>query len=300
VKNKNVVFIILNYKQYMLTVEAIQNILFLKGDIGIVVVDNNSNDGSYEKLRKIFKKYKKVKIFQNYKNTGYANGNNFGVKKAYEIFNPDYIAIMNPDVRIYDKKIVHKLLDAFSKNNKIAIATGFMLDINKKLSFNNIAWKIPKGLDDIFLNVSFLRHIYNPVLYRAIQLSEDGLFHVEVVPGSFFVIRREVFEKIGKFDEKTFLSCEERILGWKLKKEGFISTLVPGCFFFHNHSEEKQSLLKKYNAYSFLIKSKLHYNLKYNSELKIIILPLFILSALIGYIERTFVFLIKYVLEKRI
>lgn len=51
-------------------------------------------------------------------------------------------------------------LDAFSKNNKIAIATGFMLDINKKLSFNNIAWKVPKGIDDIFLNISILRHIY--------------------------------------------------------------------------------------------------------------------------------------------
>jgi len=297
---KEIVFIILNYRQYELTIGAVRNVLLLEGDIHIVVVDNNSNDGSYEKLCKIFKKYKKVKIFQNYKNTGYANGNNFGVKKAYEIFNPDYIAIMNPDVRIHDKKIVLKLLDAFSKNNKIAIATGIMLDINNKLSFANIAWKVPKGTDDIFLNISILRHIYNPVAYKTLQLSEDGLFHVEVVPGSFFIIKRDIFEKIRYFDEKTFLTCEERILGWKLKKANFISVLVPSCFFFHNHTEKKQSLLKKYNAYSFLIKSKLHYNLKYNSELKIIILPLFILSALIGYIERTFVFLIKYVLEKRI
>lgn len=299
-KNKNVVFIILNYKQYILTVEAIQNILSLKGDIGIVVVDNNSKDGSYEKLYKMFQKYKEVQVFQSGENSGYAVGNNFGVKKAYEIFNPDYIAIMNPDVRIYDKKIILKLLDAFSKNNKIAIATGFILDINKKLSFDSIAWKIPKGFDDIFLNISFLRHIYNPVLYKNIQLSEDGLFHVEVVPGSFFIIKRDVFEKIGKFDEKTFLNCEERILGWKLKKEGYISVLVPDCFFFHNHSNKNQSLFKKYKLYSSLIKSRLYYNIKYNPEFTFIVLPFFILSALIGYIERTFVFLIKYFLEKSI
>jgi len=295
---KEIVFIILNYRQYILTVEAIQNILFLKGDIGIVVVDNNSNDGSYEKLRKIFKKYKKVKIFQNYKNTGYANGNNFGVKKAYEIFNPDYIAIMNPDVRIHDKKIVLKLLDAFSKNNKIAIATGFILDINNKLSFENIAWKVPKGIDDIFLNISILRHIYNPVAYKTLQLSEYGFFYVEVVSGSFFIIKKKIFEKMGLFDESTFLMCEERILGWKLKKSDFKTVLVPNCFFFHNHCSMKQSFMSIIKSYYLLIKSRWYYNLNYNSESKFIILPLFVISVFIGYVERVIIWMIKNIIKR--
>lgn len=205
---------------------------------------------------------------------------------------------MNPDVRIYDKKIVLKLLDAFLKNNKIAVATGFMLDINKKLYFESIAWRIPKGIDDVFLNISLLKHFYNPVAYNSLKMYKDQLFYVEVVPGSFFIIKENIFKKIGLFDESTFLMCEERILGWKLKKEGLISVLVPNCFFFHNHSSRKQSLKNIIKSYSLLIRSRWYYNLNYNSELKFVILPLFMASMLIRYIERVIIWMIKNIIKR--
>jgi len=295
---KEIVVILLNYKQCKFTIEAIEDVFSLEGDIGIIVVDNNSDDGSYEKLLNTFKKYEKIKVFQSGGNIGYAKGNNFGVRKACEIFDPQFIAIMNPDVRIYDKKIVLKLLDAFSKNNKIAIATGFMLDFSGKLYFRNIAKRIPKGIDDVFSNISLLRHLYNPIAYKNLKLSKDQLFFVEVVSGSFFVIKKNVFIKIGLFDESTFLGNEERILGWKLKKEGLISALVPNCFFFHNRLPRKQPLMNSIKIYNMLMKKRWYYNLKYNTKLKLIVLPLFVASALIGSIESVIIWVIKNIIKK--
>lgn len=195
------------------------------------------------------------------------------------------------------KKIVLKLLNAFSRNNKIVLATGFMFDVNKKLYFESIAWRIPKGIDDAFLNISLLKRFYNPVAYNNLKISKEQLFYVEVVPGSFFIIRKNIFEKIGLFDESTFLMCEERILGWKLKKEGLFSVLVPNCFFFHNHSSRKQFLKDIIKSYSLLIRSRWYYNLNYNKELKFIILPLFVASMLIGYIERVIIWMIKNIIK---
>jgi GT2 family glycosyltransferase len=295
---KEIVFILLNYNQYKLTVGAIQNILSLEGDIGIIIVDNDSNDGSYKKLSNIFQHYNKVKICQSGGNIGYAKGNNIGIRKACEIFNPSFIAIMNPDVRINDKKIVLKLLDVFSRNNKIVLATGFMFDINKKLYFGSIAWRIPKGIDDVFLNISLLKRFYNPVAYNNLKISKEQLFYVEVVPGSFFVIRKNIFKKIGLFDESTFLMCEERILGWKLKKEGLFSVLVPNCFFFHNHPPRKQSLMNIIKSYNLLVRSRWYYNLNYNTVSIIIILPLFVISVFIGYVERVIIWMIKNIIKR--
>ena len=249
-------------------------------------------------MQYISRGHKGIEIFQNKINNGYAKGNNFGVRKACEIFEPDFLAIMNPDVRINDRQIIVKLLKAFSKNAKVALATGFMLDVNRKLSFNKIAWKIPKGVDDFFLNIFLLKCLYNPIAYRRLKLSKDGLFYVEVVPGSLFIIRRKIFEKINMFDEKTFLTCEERILGYKLKKEGYKSVLVPNCFFFHNHPKKEYSLSERYKSYFVLIKSRFYYNLVYNLRQRYIILPIFIFSVLFGFIEQTFIYLIKKIIRR--
>lgn len=54
---KEIVFLLLNYNQCELTIGAIQNILSLEGDIGIIIVDNDSNDGSYKKLSNIFQHF---------------------------------------------------------------------------------------------------------------------------------------------------------------------------------------------------------------------------------------------------
>lgn len=100
---KEIAFVLLNHNQCEFTIGAIQNIVSLEGDIGIIIVDNDSNDGSYKKLSNIFQHYNKVKIFQSGGNIGYAKGNNIGIRKACEIFNPSFIAIMNSDVRISEK-----------------------------------------------------------------------------------------------------------------------------------------------------------------------------------------------------
>ena len=69
--------VILNYNDYETTSNYIDMIKNYKSINYIVVVDNNSTDGSYEKLSKI--NSNKIKVIKTDKNKGYAYGNNFGI-----------------------------------------------------------------------------------------------------------------------------------------------------------------------------------------------------------------------------
>lgn len=288
-------FIILNYKQYELTKNAARKCLNFEKDlkIRIIIIDNNSEDNSYEKLCNVFSENKKIKIFKSVKNSGYAVGNNLGIKKAIELFNTKYIAIMNPDVELDDKTDFVTILEKFAVDDNIAIATGIMLNSKNEIDLNSFAWKLPDKFDDFFLNIYFLSKFFNPLKYENLKLEKNNFIYVDVVPGSFFIAKMSYFLEIGLFDEETFLYCEERIISYKIKNKGLKEIIVPNFFFKHNHDQQKITFRKSLSSYSSLIRSRLFFNLKYNSLSKFFVLPVFYISVLIGYIS---LFLIKSVL----
>lgn len=69
----------------------------------IIIIDNNSTDGSYEYLMKHLKA-KEIKYFYQDKNVGGAGGFNIGIKKAYEL-GADYIWIMDDDTIPYENAL---------------------------------------------------------------------------------------------------------------------------------------------------------------------------------------------------
>ena len=99
---KKVGVVILNYNNYNLIVEK-ADLLNSYGCIQkIVIVDNCSNNDSYEKLKEI--ENEKIHIVKTKKNGGYAYGNNFGLK-ILEKDSYDYAFIMNPDIIIENKEL---------------------------------------------------------------------------------------------------------------------------------------------------------------------------------------------------
>jgi len=283
IRNK-VCFVILNYKQVDLVIKNIHDIKIKFGICPVIVVDNNSCDGSFERLTEEFKNLDYVKVYRNITNSGYAVGNNFGIRKAIEEFNPEFIAIMNPDVILNDEKILSLILKSFEMDPNLAICTGFMLDSTGHLNYKNIAWKIPNKLDDCILNLPFFSSRTKIAKYSSFKVDENGLIYVEVVPGSFFVVRTKQFIDIGMFDESTFLYCEERILGLKAKLKDYHIALVPGTFYIHAHPKTTRRFRKTIRLYTELVKSRYYFNKKYNSWPKAVVIPLFFLSVIIGYV----------------
>ena len=286
-------FVILNFRQANLVISNVTSLKKTLPEATFVLVDNDSRDGSYEKLASSLADESKIKVISSRSNSGYAIGNNLGVKEAINSFDPKFIAIMNPDVVIAESKTISAIIEAFRADNDLSICTGLMLDSSRMLNPRSIAWKTLDKLDDCLLNLPYFSSRISLKKYRAFRIHENGLIYVDVVPGSFFVARTDYFKKMGMFDENTFLYCEERILGIKAKRLRLKVALVPSVYFVHDHPKEEKSLASTMKSYFHLISSRFYYNKTYNSWPKWIVLPPFIVSAGLGYLLTALSWVVK-------
>lgn len=117
---KKVSVILVNYKNYRDTVRCLESLKKVKyQNFSIIVVDNNSEDSSYE----ILKKYEndRVKVVESGFNGGFAFGNNFGIKIALE-GESDYVLLLNNDT-IVDSDFLTPLLQAAENDKNVGIVT---------------------------------------------------------------------------------------------------------------------------------------------------------------------------------
>jgi len=261
-------FVVLNYIDYEMTSRAVQNIeKCVTGyqDYGILIVDNCSPNGSYEILKERFVDIDNVFVIKNEKNEGYAKGNNFGVKYIEQGFrNCKYVAIMNPDVEFFERTNLGKIVNKLNSDSQLASISPLHL-LNGKLDPRAIAWKTQKGFDDIFLTFAITNRMFHRTQYRNFEIELNKLSYVEVLPGSFFIIKMEPFKQIGYFDENTFLYCEERILAKKLMNAGYKQAIDFESFFIHNHDERNRSNISyKIKHSKYLLLSRAYYNFTYN------------------------------------
>lgn len=280
--------VILNFNTKKLTEAATKNVLNISSDIRIVIVDNNSSDDSWEYLSKKFIDNPQITLVQNKENLGYAKGNNIGILELIKNTEIKYVGIMNPDVKILTKMSLDNCLKILEKFDNIASINPTMV-LNDMISLDFLSWKIPKKYDDIFLSFSILKRIYNPVKYKNFLLKKyDDIFFVEgeVLPGSFFIMKKEVFQKINFFDENTFLYCEERILGAKLKKINMKQAILVNDFYKHDHQHKEKSFKSEIFHMKELNKSRIYYNNKYNGKIGVLVAVLLKYFFFMMYLER--------------
>lgn len=202
--------VILNYNDYETTSKYIDMIKNYKSINNIVIVDNNSTDGSYEKLSSI--NNNKIKVIKTDKNKGYAYGNNFGINYLNKNNDVDYIIISNPDI-IVEEKVIKKLQKDMDNNEDISIVCPVINQLDEKIR----GWRLPTIKDEILLNINYIQRKVKKKLNYSEEKYSGHLTKVDVVPGCFFMIRKDIMKLIGNFDEATFLYYEENILGQKLK-----------------------------------------------------------------------------------
>jgi GT2 family glycosyltransferase len=224
--------IVLNYNDADTTIRFLKMAKSLPHIGKIVVVDNKSTDGSFEILRA--NKDDNVDVIQTKYNGGYARGNNFGAYYAIEKYSPDILVIANPDVGFSDD-VIYKFEEILTKTDNVAAVTCKM----KCLSGIDLpdAWKLPRYSDCILEQLLLLRRLIgNRTKYSEDYFAKNPLAKVDVVPGSLFAIKSDVFKSLGGFDESTFLYQEENLLAAKIKRHGLSSYLVTGMTYLHMHS----------------------------------------------------------------
>ncbi len=210
--------IILNYnvryflEQCVLSVQAaLQD---LEGEI--IVVDNNSSDNSCAMMRT---RFPEVQLIENKENVGFPKGNNIGVAAA----KGEYICILNPDTVVAEDAFVKIFNTHFSipKSQlgiigcKLIDGTGRFLPESKRgIPTPWVALTKMIGFYKLFPKVPFFNQYY------AQHLSENQSGVVPILVGAFMVMKRELYCRIGGFDENCFMYADDIDLSYRVLKEG--------------------------------------------------------------------------------
>lgn len=231
---RSIGIVILNYNTWQETVKVVGEILQQEcaHDLFIQVVDNDSPNGSFFRLKEELAHYANVAVYANAENTGYAKGNNVGLKLLAER-NPDYALVMNNDVH-FSLSIFDLLIEAYERVEDTGAISPLQYYGTGEL--NRAPLMLPTFWDDVCDYTFFI----SKMRYRLLDFKENtphkDVFKVGRNHGSFIFINYRLFESVGFFSEDTFLFCEERFLARKLADIGKSSYMHLGCSYVHDHS----------------------------------------------------------------
>lgn len=245
--------VVLNYNDYKETREYIDTIKKFRIINEIVVVDNNSTDASYEVLKRMEKG--NITVLKADENRGYSSGNNIGVKYLKD--KADYIIVSNPDI-ILEESVIKKMKKDMDENPEYSVVAPVIEQHGEILR----GWKLPRIVDEIGLNINYFHRSVEKKLKYDSKKYNSELTKVDVVSGCFFMIRTEVLNLIGNFDESTFLFYEENILASKLKNINAKLCVDNTIKVIHNESVTINKSMASINKYKIL-KNSQKYFVKY-------------------------------------
>ncbi len=191
----------------------------------IYIVDNSEDLNSFNQLNSTYKSNSIIKIIKS-ENNGYSAGNNLGIKMAIKEF-CDLLLIVNPDVEFY-KNSIDLLVSYINSDETVAVVGPSVF--NTDLTLQNNAKRIltfKRYISNKKLFKKFLYRTYKD--YRVANCSNSNLGVIKfegMVSGCCFLIKSNVFEKIGLFDENSFLFYEEDIIGIKLNRLGLKTAVL--------------------------------------------------------------------------
>lgn len=143
--NPNLKFglVILHYMTLEMTIQCVDNVLdkFGKNDIHIVIVDNNSANGSGQQLLQKYRNNTLVTVILHNKNDGFARGNNIGFYYLKNNYNVDFMIVMNNDVIIRQDDFLKKIEDIYS-HHQFAVLGPDIYAPNLKIHQNPLEYNL--------------------------------------------------------------------------------------------------------------------------------------------------------------
>ena len=206
-----------------------------------------------ESITKLIELYPKAKTFPYQGNLGFAAGNNFLARRAYED-GADYLFVLNTDMEL-SSNTLEVFLSYFKKDQKIGVVSSTLMkgDTNILQLFGAKANFKTQKKEFIYPNKNI----------NEINLPEE--LEVDYVNGGSAFLSRKVYEMVGLFNEDFFMYNDEIEIAYKTRKAGFKTIVTSKTLIKHHHnwvSEKKgtHSLMSYYrmrNRYLYFLNKKL-------------------------------------------
>jgi GT2 family glycosyltransferase len=169
-------------------------------DWEVLVVDNNSADGTAEMVAR---DWPQVKLIINQENFGFARATN----QAWREAQGDFVLLLNPDMKVFADSLAN-LVNWLNNNPQAWAAGGRLVDETGK-PITNVR-RFPRLVDQLAV-VLKLPHLFPKILnkYLCADFDYDRPAKVDSVRGSFLAVRRSAWARIGLLDERFFVWFEE-------------------------------------------------------------------------------------------
>lgn len=239
---KDLAIIIVNWNNYSDTADCLLSLRALAYmQFDIILVDNGSEDGSGQKLKKDFDE---VILLENASNEGFTGGNNIGMayalKQGYA-----YLMLLNNDT-IVTPDFVQPLLNTFDEQVEVgAVQPKILLEAQR-----DIIWNAGSGFN-----------LWGFYPFTRGQGKRDSAIGNEVasVPwltGCCFLIKSEVIREVGSLDDQFFAYYEDTDWSIRIRKAGYHLYYQPASKIYHkvgrshrNRSGEGEGTLSPFAHY---------------------------------------------------
>ena len=200
-------------------------------EVEYIVIDNNSTDGSAEYVRNNFPW---VKLIANSENLGFGRANNQGLLIA----KGQYLLIVNPDT-VVGENTLKILIEQLRSNPQIGVTGPKIIDKEGKFELSCrrgfptpfAAFSKITGLAVLFPKSKLFAK------YNLTYLDPDLTCEVDSLSGCFMLLKREVYEEVGGFDEDFFLYGEDIDWCYRIKKAGWKILYYPQAEVIHYGGE---------------------------------------------------------------
>lgn len=209
----------------------------------VVVIDNASGDETIAKIENMKLKMKKKGLFeiiQNQENVGFAKAANQGIRKCLDEECTE-VLLINPDTEMeYNslKYMVDRLrLDdtTFRRNSPRRVSTDAdkgigivqpLITLMSEPGLVNTSGNVDRGMG--FVSINGYRNKIQNITFKMKK-------EIDYASGACMMVRREVFEEVGLFDERFFLYFEDTEFSDRVRKAGWRICLVPEARVRHDY-----------------------------------------------------------------
>ena len=183
--------------------------------VEIIIVDNNSTDGSQEFIKKY---YPKFILVENKKNYGFARGNNIGFHKS----KGKYVLFLNNDT-VVSPSFLESLVDDLEKDSKIGCIQPQIRLTSEK-----------DRLDQMGSYISFVGFLYHYGYRKKYSEKTYGKRReIFSAKGACIMFSSKLLKKIGLFDEDFFIFFEETDLCFRVWLSGYRVVYEPKSTIYH-------------------------------------------------------------------
>lgn len=264
--------------------KAVEGSPLTDGQTEVFIVDNASSDGTLEFLIPLFPSFH---FIRNIENTGFAKANNQAASQC----SGKYILFLNPDTILAEDSL--ELCLSFFETHRDAGAIGLhMIDgAGNYLKESKRGFPTPRasffkfsGLSRLFPRSKFFSGYYMG------NLNEDSTHSVDVLSGAFMMIKKNVFDITGGFDEQFFMYAEDIDLSLRIRKAGYLNYYLSNTTIIHFKGESTRKDFRHvkifYDAMELFMKKHFSSNM---SSLQLYFLTAGVrLSRTISYLQSAF------------